>query len=75
MGEDTAHPFRAVKKSMGRVVDVVPVGEINVGGEEFGFDDQKPAWVQELVKTVEFALRIVKMFYYFTADDKVISGP
>ena len=43
LDEDTAHPFRAVEKGVSRVVDVVPVGKIDVGGEELGLDDQKAA--------------------------------
>ena len=39
------HPFRAVEKGVGRVVDVVPGWEIDLGGEELGFDDQKAAWL------------------------------
>ena len=33
------HPFRAVEKGVGRVVDVVPVRKIDIRGEELGFDD------------------------------------
>lgn len=40
LDKDTAHPLGAVKNGVGRVVVVVPVWEVNVGGEELGFDDQ-----------------------------------
>ena len=72
LDQDTVHPFRAVEKGVGRVVDVVPVGEIDVGSKELGLDDQKASRVEELVEAGEFELRIVKMFGYFAADDKVI---
>lgn len=72
--QDTAHPLGAVEKGVSRVVDVVPVGKIDVGGEELGFDDQKPARLEELVEAAEFEQRIVKMFDHFAADDKVIGG-
>ena len=44
--QDQAHTFGAVKKGVGWVIDVVPVGEVNVGGEEFGFDDQETTRVE-----------------------------
>ena len=59
---------------MSRVVDVVPGGEIDLGGEKLGLDDQKAARIEELVEAGEFELRIVKMFGHFAADDKIISG-
>ena len=40
LDKDTAHPLGAVKNGVGRVVVVVPVWEVNGGGEELGFDDQ-----------------------------------
>ena len=40
------HPLRAVEKGMGWVIDVVPVGEIDLRGEELGLDDQKPSRVE-----------------------------
>lgn len=57
---------------MSRVIDVVPVWEIDVGGKELGLDDQKAARLEELLEARKFAIRIVKMFGYFAADDKVI---
>ena len=59
---------------MGWIVDVVPVGEVNVGGEEFGFDDQEAAWVKKLVELREFGLEMVKVFDDFAADDKIVGG-
>lgn len=66
------HPFRSVEKGMSWVVDVVPVGEINIWSQEFGFDDQESTWVKKSMETGEFTLRMVKMFGYFAANDKVI---
>ena len=74
LDKDTAHPLGAIEKGVSRVIDVIPVVEVNIGCEEFGFDDKKPAWFEELVEAGEFALRIVKMFDHFAADDKVIGG-
>ena len=74
LDQDTVHPFRAVEKGVGRVVDIVPVGKIDIRGEELGFDDQKPAWVKKLVEAGEFELRIMKMFGHLAADDKVIGS-
>ena len=59
---------------MSRVVVVVPVWEVNVGGEELGFDDQEPAWVKKLVESREFGLGMVKVFDDFAADDKIVGG-
>ena len=72
--QDQAHAFGAVEKGMGWVVDVVPVGEVNVRSEEFGFDDQKAARIEELVEAGEFALRIMKMFGHFAAHDEIVGG-
>ena len=69
-----AHPLGAVEKGVSRIVDVVPVGEIDVGGEELGLDDQKAARLEELMEAGEFELGIVKVFGHFAADDKVISS-
>ena len=74
LDQDTVHPFRAVEKGMSWVVDVVPLGKIDPGGEELGLDDQKPSRVEELVEAGEFELRIVKMFGHFAADDKIVGG-
>ena len=74
LDQNTAHPFWAVEKGVGRVVNVIPVGEIDLGGEELGFDEQKAARVEELVEAGEFELRIMKMFGHFAADDKVVGG-
>ena len=38
--EDKVHSLGAVKNGMGRVVVIVPVWKVNVGGEKLGFDDQ-----------------------------------
>ena len=46
LDQDTVHSLGAVEKGMGRVINVVPVGEIDLGGEELGFDDQKPSRVE-----------------------------
>ena len=59
---------------MSRVVVVVPVWEVNVGGEEFGFDDQEAAWAKKLVESREFGLGIMEMFGHFAADDKIVGG-
>ena len=59
---------------MSRVVVVVPVWEVNVGGEELGFDDQEPAGVKKLVEVGEFGLGIMEMFDDFAADDKIVGG-
>ena len=72
LGEDTAHPLWTVENSMSRVVDVVPVGKVDIGGKEFGFDDQKPARIEELVELVKLTLRMVKMFGHFATYDKII---
>ena len=69
-----AHAFGAVKNGMSRVVVVVPVWEVNVGGEEFGFDDQEPAGVKKLVELREFGLGMVKVFDDFAAHDEIVSG-
>ena len=39
LDQDTVHPFRAVEKGVSGVVDVIPVGKIDLGGEELGLDD------------------------------------
>ncbi len=44
--ENYAHSLGAVEQGVSRVIDVVPVGEVNVGGQEFGFDDQEAVWVE-----------------------------
>lgn len=72
LDQDTAHSHGAVEKGVSRIVDVVPFGKIDVGGKELGLDDQKAARLEELLEARKFALRIVKMFGYFAADDKVI---
>ena len=59
---------------MSRVVVIVPVWEVNVGGEEFGFDDQKTANVKKLVELREFGLGMVEVFNDFAADDKIVGG-
>ncbi len=74
LDQDTAHSLRAVEKGVSRVIDIVPVGEINLGGKELGLDDQKAARLEELVEAGEFELRIVKMFSHFAADYKVVGS-
>ena len=59
---------------MGWVIDVVPVGKVNVGVKELGFDDQEAAWVKKLVELREFGLGMVKVFDDFAADDKIVGG-
>ena len=59
---------------MGRVVVIVPVWEVNVGGEVLGFDDQEPAGVKKLVESREFGLGMVEVFDDFAADDKIVGG-
>ena len=66
------HTFGAVKKGMSRVVFLVPVRKIDIGGEQFGFDDQEPARFEALVELVKLSLWIVKMFGHFATDDKII---
>ena len=39
LDQDTAHPLGTIEKGMSRVVDVVPGGKIDLGGEELGLDD------------------------------------
>lgn len=72
MDQDTVHPLVAIEKGVSWIVDVIPGGEVDLGGEELGLDDQKTAWIEELMEAGEFELRIVKMFGYLAADDKVI---
>ncbi len=72
--QDQAHAYGAVKNGMSRVVVVVPVWEVDVGGEEFGFDDQEAARVKKLVELREFGLGMVKVFDDFAADDKIVGG-
>ena len=74
LDEHTAHTLWAIEKGMSGVVDVIPVGEIDLGGEELGLDDQNAFRLEELLEAGEFELRIVKMFGHFAANDKVISG-
>ena len=72
LDQDTVHPLVAIEKGVSWIVDVIPGGEVDLGGEELGLDDQKTAWIEELMEAGEFELRIVKMFGYLAADDKVI---
>ena len=57
---------------MSRVVVVVPVGEVNVGSEEFGFDDQEVARLEELMEAGEFGLGIMEMFGHFAAHNEIV---
>lgn len=59
---------------MSWVVYVVPVRKIDLVSKELGLDDQKAAWLEELVEAGEFELRIIKMFGHFAANDKVIGS-
>ena len=74
LDQDTVHTLEAVEKGVSRIVNVVPVTEIDVGGEELGLNDKKSARLEESLEAGEFALRIVKMFGHFATDNKVKGG-